>query len=168
MRCFFIALMLLCYSCTAREASSCPKILNYIQNQLPQYGVLKDSAGFVYVDVDNEYICKLVTFIQKDGFEEPPYFGNPDLVGAHITVIYPDEVKRYGIGKIQECGETIYFTPKECKVVYPPKWQEIDEVYLVVVKAPEFDRIRKKYGLPKREYEFHITIGVKPKVAQSA
>ena len=84
------------------------------------------------------------------------------LVGAHITVMYSDEIKKYGVERIQECGETIYFIPKECQIVHPPKWQEIDEVYFVVVEAPELDRIREKYRLPKRKYEFHITIGVKP------
>ncbi len=145
-----------------QQTSFCPTgFLNYIQTHLPNYGVLKESAGFVYVDVDDEFIHQLVTFIQEDGFEEPPYFGNADLIGAHITVMYPDEVKNYGIGEIQEAGEIIYFTPIECKVVHPPQWKEIDEVFFVVVEAPQLDQIRKKYGLPKREYDFHTTIGVK-------
>lgn len=167
-RYLFIATTIICQSCIARETPSCPKMLNYIQNSLPHFGILKNSGGFVYLDVDDEYIHKLVAFIQDDGFEEPPYFGSADLVGAHITVIYPDEVKKYGIKEVQECGETIHFTPKECKVVHPPRWQEIDEVYFIVVEAPELDRIREKHGLPKREYDYHITIGVKPKIAKAA
>jgi len=168
LRCLFVPLMLFCHSCIAQEAPSCPKVLHYVQDQLPHCGILKKSESFVYVDVDDEYIHKLITFIQKDGFEEPPYFVNSDSVGAHITVMYEDEVKKYGIGEIQECGEKIYFTPKECKIVHPPRWQEMDEVYFIVVEAPELDRIRKKYGLTKKEYDFHITIGVKPKMAKSA
>jgi hypothetical protein len=62
----------------------------------------------------------------------------------------------------------LWTVSKGCKVVHPPKWKEMDEVYFVEVESPELDRLRKKYGLPKREYEFHITIGVKPKVAQAA
>ncbi|MCF7852426.1 MAG: hypothetical protein K9M07_04195 [Simkaniaceae bacterium] len=165
LRFLFVFLITIFSSCIAQEASSCPMILNYIQQNLPNCGVLKNSDGFVYVDVDDKYIHKLVTFIQKDGFEKPPYFGDSGLVGAHITVIYPGEIKKYGVGRIQECGETIYFIPKECQIVHPPKWQKIDEVYFLVVEAPELDRIREKYRLPKREYAFHITIGVKPKMA---
>ena len=82
--------------------------------------------------------------------------------------MYPDEIKKYGIKKVKECGDVISFVPQTCQVVHPPKWKEIDEVYFVVVEAPQLDQIRKKYGLPKREYDFHITIGVKPKMARSA
>lgn len=160
----FIFLMLVCSQCPA-QTPSCPKILHYIHEELPQQGVLKSSDGFVYVDVDDAYIHKLIAFIQKDGFEKPPYFGSTDLVGAHISVIYQDEMKQYGVGEIEECGETIDFRATGCNIVHPHKWKDMDEVYFVVVEAPELDQIRKKYGLPKREYDFHITIGVKHKAA---
>jgi hypothetical protein len=152
---------LLCCRGIAQEAPSSFAILNYIRENLPQSGVLKISDGLIYVAVDEGYIHKLVGFIQKDGFEEPPYFGNSGLVGAHITVVTPDECKAYGIGTVQECGKMICFTPKTCQVVHPPRLLEIDEVYLVTVEAPELDLIREKVGLPKREYDFHITVGFK-------
>jgi hypothetical protein len=157
----------ICHNSNAQDIPSCPIIMNYIQNDLPHYGILKNSSEFVYVEIDEKYIHKLVAFIQKDGFEEPPYFGSSN-VGAHITVIYPNEIQKYGTREIQECGEKIFFTPKECQIVHPPRWEGMDEVYLIVVEAPELDKIREKYGLPKREYDFHITIGVKPKMAKSA
>ena len=163
-----LIVIVICDSCGAREIPSDSIVLKYVENHLPHCGVLKNSGRFVYVDVDDEYIHKLISFIQKDGFEEPPYFGAEDLVGAHISVIYPEEIKKFIVEDIQECGETISFTPKRCEVVNPPIWQGIDEVYFIVVEAPELDRIREKYGLPKRKYEFHITIGVKPKVAEAS
>ena len=55
----------------------------------------------------------------------------------------------------------IYFTPKECQVVYPTTFQGVEAVYLVTVEAPQLDQIREKYGLPKRKYYFHITVGVR-------
>lgn len=122
----------------------------------------------MYVDLDDAYIHKLVTFIQDKGFEEPPYFGNGNLVGAHISVIYPSELEKGEIEKIQEFGEEIHFEIKACEVVHPPKWQGIDEVYIIVVESPELDRIRMKYGLPAKKYDFHITIGVKPKIVEAA
>lgn len=149
-------------SCDAREAPSCSGVLQYAEKSLPHSGVLQNSSGFVYVKVDDEYIHKLIPYIQKEGFEEPPYFGNENLVGAHITVVYPDEMKTFEIKEIQESGKIIHFTPKRCEIVQPPKWQDIEEVYFIVIESPELDLIRAKYGLPKREYEFHITIGVKP------
>ena len=82
--------------------------------------------------------------------------------------MYPEEATKYGVKEIKECGEMISFVPKKCQVVHPPRWKEIDEVYFIVVDAPQLDQIREKYGLPKREYDFHITIGVKPKMAKAA
>ncbi len=167
MKCLILVMVVFCNNCLAQEVPSCSRILNYVENHLPHCGILKNLDGFVYVDLDDEYIHKLVSFIQEDGFEEPPYFGK-GLVGAHITVIYPEELKKFIIGEIQECGEAIDFTTKKCEVVYPSRWQGIDEVYLITVRSSKLDRIREKYGLPKQEYEFHITIGVKPKVAKAA
>lgn len=144
-----------------QEPDSCFLILNYIEEHLSHSGVLKNANGFVYVDLEDEYIHELVLFIRGDGFEEPPYFEDSDLVGAHITVAYPDEMKKYNVKTMQEYGEPIGFTPKGCQRVHPPRWEGVDEIYLVVVQAPELDLLREKYGLPKREYDFHITIGVK-------
>jgi len=158
----FFALISISNLCIAWEAPENSKVLEYVDSNLPHYGVLKNSGGFIYVDVDDEYIHHLVSFIQDAGFEEPPYFGREGLVGAHISVIYHDEMTKFMIDEIQECGQVISFTPKSCDVVHPPKWSEIDEVYFIVVDAPQLDQIREKYGLPKREHEFHITIGVKP------
>jgi hypothetical protein len=141
-------------------------LLEASQNALPHEGIVKKSAGFVYVDLDDAYIHSLIPFIQKEGFIEPPYFSNPDSVGAHISIIYPDEMEQYGLSEIPECGQIIHFDPVECKVVHPPRWKEIDEVYFIVVDAPQLDAIRARYGLPKREFAYHITIGVKPLVIQ--
>lgn len=143
--------------------ASCPKILGYAKKHLPEDGILKSSQEFVYVDIDDAYIHHLISFLKEDGFEEPEYFGTPDLVGAHITVIYPHEIKEYGMKHIAECGKRISFSPKECKMAHPPKLESIENVYFIVVDAPELDRIRKKYGLPHREHDFHITIGIKRK-----
>jgi hypothetical protein len=166
--CFFLlSFISLMSDGSTQEVLDSPIVLNYAHNELPNWGVLKNIEGFVYIDLDDDYIHKLIAFIKDDGFEEPPYFG-AGLVGAHITVIYPEEITKYGIEEIQECGEIIFFTLKDCKIVHPPKWQKIDEVYFIVIDAPQLDQIRQKYGLPTREYDFHITIGVKPKIAKEA
>lgn len=163
-----LSLTLLSCSCIAQEPPSCSPILDYIHENLSCHGTLENSDGFVYVDVDDRYIRELIKFIKKEGFEEPPYFGRSDLVGAHITVVYPEEMKKYNVQCIEECGTSIQFIPRSCQIVHPPRWEEIDEVYFIVVDVPQLDDLRKKYGLPKREYDFHITIGVKPKIAKSA
>ena len=164
---FLIALFTLSFA-EEISAPSCSAILSYVEQNLPHHGTLKNSDGFVYVDLDDDYIHKLIPFIQQDGFQEPPYFGDGGLVGAHISVMDSEETAKYGIKEIKEYGEEISFIPQECQVVHPLKWKKMDEVYFIVVEAPELDEIRGKYGLPKREYAFHITVGVKPKMAKSA
>ncbi len=159
---FLILLLLLSSTLIAREVSS-PCLLEHVQNHLPHCGTLKILDGFVYVDVDDEYIHTLIKYIQEEGFEEPPYFG-PGLVGAHISVIFRAEE----IHELHECGQIIDFIPIECQVVTPARWNEMEEVFFIVVEAPELDRIRACYGLPPKEFPYHITIGVKPKVAQAA
>ncbi|MBS0629421.1 MAG: hypothetical protein JSS30_04250 [Verrucomicrobia bacterium] len=143
------------------RAQANPEIINYIENHLQLSGVLKKSGTFVYVDVDDAYIHQLIPFIEHEGFEEPPYFDKPYSAGAHISVIYSDE--NFSAEEIEEYGQEISFTLKECQIVHPPKWAEIEKVYFIVVEAPELDQLREKYGLTKREYPFHITIGVKPR-----
>lgn len=140
-------------------------ILNYIEKNLPQYGTLKISRGFVYLDLDDEYIHKLNRFIQKEGFAEPPYFGF-FLVGAHISVMSAKETEKNGIKKVEECGQVISFIPQTCEIVHPHQLKDIDEVYIINVEAPQLERIREKYGLPK--HAFHITIGIKYKTSKSA
>ncbi len=136
-----------------------PQIPDSAIAQLPSFGTLcEDENGFVYIDLDDRYIHELIHFIETVGFEEPPYFGEPGLVGAHISVIYANEPRK---GEIEECGKVISFTPLQCKIVHPLNWDGIEKVFLIEVDAPELDLIREKYGLPKNQFGFHITIGVK-------
>lgn len=159
----FIPWLLRIFPRKLRAAPLSKEIVQHAQKQLPHCGVLRSKSGFVYVDVDDRYVHELIKFIRKEGYEEPPYFGRESLVGAHISVIYPDELKKYGISEIDECGETINFAFTGCHVVHPSELMAVDEVYFISLEAPELDLIRTKYGLPKCEYGFHITIGVRAK-----
>ncbi len=161
-RYMLIALFMSCAG--AQEAPQCSSILSFAEHHLPHCGVLRQSQDLVYVDVDDNYIHKLAALLQSEGFVEPPYFQEGDGVGAHITVIYPHEIAQYGIAQIAECGELISFTPLHCKIVHPPRLNA-DEVYLIVVDAPQLDQLRTRYGLPPSQYAFHITIAVKPAAA---
>jgi hypothetical protein len=139
------------------------KMLNFIFTRLPKHGILrKDEQGMVYVNIDNNYIYKLLEFIKQEKFQAPPYFGE-GMHGAHITVMNPEEVLYYAIGDIKECGHVIKFEPKDCKIVHPETWAKGEQAYLITVEAPILHQLREKYGLPKNKYDFHITIGVKPK-----
>lgn len=158
MKLFFRCLILIVGISGQGEASPCEEILEYIENRLPQEGVLKSSEDFVYVALDNAYIHELISFIQKEGFEEPPYFSGAYDVGAHISVIYPRELAGREPLKIGELGKEIVFQVKSCEVCEAPRLG--GEVWVVLVDAPELDRLRIKYGLPAGAH-FHITIGLR-------
>lgn len=162
----WLALLLSFASCSKQPV--CKKLLRYIEENLPHTGVIKKAQGFVYVDVDDDYIHKLIGYIADVGFVEPPYFQESKSAGAHITVIYPEEMEKFGIETIAELGENISFKVTDCKIVRPSGRSSFQEAYLLIVDAPALDQIRKKYGLPKRQYEFHITVGVKPKLTSSS
>lgn len=154
--------------CSAQEASNCQEVLNYVKTHLPLSGILRDADGFVYVDLDDRYIFDLIKLIEDKGFEIPPYFGRPDLVGAHITVMYPEEFQTLNIEHVRESGEVISFSPIDCKIIHPLKLLEIDEIYILLIEAPQLIELRKKYGLPPVKYDFHITVGFKPKTVQAS
>ncbi|HSW73109.1 MAG TPA: hypothetical protein VLG44_06875 [Chlamydiales bacterium] len=140
--------------------ATCDKIKDYIFENLTETGVLKqDSEGFVYVDLDDGYINKLLEFIKGEGYVRPPYFAPPNGHGAHITVIYADEAQE--LDEIDELGKTIAFKIKACKVIQPPQHPELDGIYVITVDAPVLKGIRRKLGLRPPKYDFHITIGWK-------
>lgn len=145
--------------------ANCEQILDYIFENLPEYGTLaQDSEGFVYVDIPNDFVDKLFPMISEKGFVKPPYFG-AGLHGAHISVIYASEAKKNNI-KIKESGQTIYFSPTACRIVKPSKWKDVDEVYIITINAPALNKLRRRYGLGETAYPFHITIGIKYSAAE--
>lgn len=66
-----VALICVFSACIAEEAPASPKVMHYVQDHLPKSGVLKHVEGFLYVDIDDAYIHKLITFIEEEGYEEP-------------------------------------------------------------------------------------------------
>ncbi len=160
-----VALILVYGNCSAGT----PELFEYMESQLVHSGVLKSNGEWVYVDLDDSYIYDLIAFIESSGFETPPYFGDEGRVGAHISVVFPDELNGQ---EIEECGEIIAFLPKECQVVRylktvkerPAGFERVENICLISVEAPRLDEIRGKYGLSPKRYEFHITIGIKPEL----
>ena len=117
-------------------------------------------------DVPNDVINGLMPLLDYEDIEKPPYnlksFNN---VGAHISVIGIDEYNDNNIEEIEELGEEFNFTFKDFKRTNPDGWDEMKQVYFVVVDAPELKKLRKKYKLTELSHghQFHITIGIEKK-----
>lgn len=161
----FLTFFLLVYSslAVAETAPRSNEVIDFVSHRLPLSGTLKCSSGFTYVELDSEYIFSIIPLIADLDFITPDYF-EEGKVGAHITVIYPDEMKLFGIESIDELDEAIPFKLEECQIVYPKR--NFESAYLIIVESSRLDQIREKYGLGKREYPFHITVGIKPAAAK--
>lgn len=157
----FIMMLFFAQSIYTEEIPHREEILTYSKTKLPHYGTLKRGpTGLIYLDVSNDYITKLVKFIETDGFLDSTCLDGPNTIGAHISVISGKEAK--SLKSVKELGQKYFFTIKDCAKVHPPQWKAVDELYILVVEAPKLNAIRKKYSLPNKQHELHITIGLKP------
>lgn len=120
---------------------------------------LSSIGSFVYLDIVDTIV--LSAQLPSDDFVVPPYFGKEGLIGAHISVIYPHEHPNCTVSKIHELGKTIAITPLEYQTVHPPHWKGVEAVYILTFESPELDTIREKYGLPKMEHPYHLTLAIK-------
>jgi len=161
---FFLSIALLVH---ADRPIKKDEILECVFYHLSETGTLRqDRHGFVYVDVSDEYIYKTVDYLESEGFHLPPYFCGRDGHGAHITVISAEEARRKGV-VIQEDGQPIFFKVKDCKIIASMR-EDVDAFCILTIEAPNLDAIRKKYGLGKYPYEYHITIGFRTRGLQDA
>jgi len=126
-------------------------------------GELKQTKnGFVYLDLPNNLINGLFAIIDENNISKPPYNQKKyNSVGAHVSVMYEDEVKDKNL-EIKEIGEEFNFSLGELKSTKPEGWDEVDKVYFLQIDSPELQDLREKYGLSKKlnGHEFHITVAV--------
>jgi hypothetical protein len=139
----------------SQQAEFSPKVMKEA-GKLPQYGILRqNSSGFIYLEVPQNYIDKTKPHIGGKGIVKPP-----SKTGAHISVMYPEEVKNNHI-YVSEIGKKIFFSIKGF-YSSPVNWTKhsIDKVYYVEVRSPELEHIRQKYGLSRhlKGQQFHITV----------
>lgn len=119
----------------------------------------KSKNNLIYVNIDDCYIHELYPLLKDETILKPDYFGK-GKIGAHVTVIYPEEVSKVDLNEI---GETYSFTLKEIISAIIGKKQ----YYVILVESPSLLQLRNKYGFPDylnfKGYAigFHITIGVK-------
>jgi len=118
--------------------------------------------GFTYLKIPNALINSLFAIVDEEDIVKPPYDQKKyNSIGAHVTVIYDEEVKENDL-EIKEIGEEFNFTLGEFKSTHPDGWDEVEEVYFVQIHSPELEALRKSYGLSKKVsgHEFHITVAV--------
>lgn len=123
-------------------------------------GVIQSQGQYCYLKVDDQYIHSIYPLLtQHVLLKKPDYFTPPNDIGAHISIIYPEEqvtvqskynnqVHPFTInGLIKACYEnTIY--------------------YALSITSPSLKKVRRQHLLhsnptfKNQEIVFHITVGV--------
>ena len=112
-----------------------------------------------YLKIQDAGVPDLFPYLQTHEANKPNYFGE-ESVGAHISVIYPEE--NTVIGK-DELDKEHHFEVKN--IVNAALG--LKNYLALMVESPSLMKLRKKYGLTEslnfKGYSigFHITVGVK-------
>ena len=136
--------------------------LSKILTCLPTKGFVKQATnGFLYLDIDDDYIHNVFPLLKQIDIQKPDYFSaTTDFIGAHISIIYPDELAKIAsnfVGGQYSFNVVDLFSADFLNTRY----------FALKVQAPELLAIRERYGLPPQlqiyDYyvDFHITIAKK-------
>ncbi len=132
-----------------------------IIRQLPSDGVLTcNHNGLVYLDVTDDYIHRLFPLICDPHVYKPDYFNEEDPIGAHISVIYPEEISSEFA--IAELGQRYEFSADR---LFCAELNAKNYYVLRIISEPLL-KLRQQYGLPEKlhyqgyQLDLHITVGV--------
>lgn len=131
---------------------------------LKQTGTLKQRSGFLYLDVSNKFISDVLPLLQTRGKITPPSgFGKKGSKGAHISVIYKNELN-FPMGMLPELGKKITFYVVDIGTAQKNKNGVDQKIWMIRIVSPELEKLRKKYGLNPLCHgeDFHITLGSQP------
>lgn len=139
---------------------SCKTALNKA-GTLKTEGLLEQSDDYCYLKIDDDYIHLIHPILSAHyDVDKPDYFRLPEDVGAHISVIYPEEnvtLNREHIGQ-----KHFFRVDGLIKAKFGLK-----EYFALSVTSPTLAVFRQKYDLdPKPTFKgqqvvFHITVGVR-------
>lgn len=127
-------------------------------------GVLRQQGSYCYLKLDDDYIHQIYPLVSKllpvdDSIKKPDYFLAPNAVGAHISVIYPEERVRPVLSTQDEVHR--FTIERLVKVLLGGKFY-----YVLAVYAPSLEVFRQMHALdamPTFKQEkifFHITIAI--------
>lgn len=140
-----------------------PQVIEQVV-QFEQKGTLKQKDnGYLYVEVSNDFIAKVLPLIEAQGKIVPPrHYTSKHGIGAHISVMYENEQILNEIWEIDELGQEFAFTVMELRTVKLTKDHKTKKLWFLAVAAPELEKLRESYGLPSRlkGHDFHITLGM--------
>ncbi len=133
------------------------KVLNLAKTLHPK-GTLHQQGDYCYLKIDDHYIHEIYPLLSSYGnVKKPDYFNSPHGVGAHISVIYPEE----NVALFTDNTVHGFSVIQLVKANY-----QRNTYYVLIVDAPSLEDVRKQYKLDPRPWfqnqriVFHITVGV--------
>lgn len=135
-----------------------PQLLDITQNITTEGKLVTTPDNFTYLDIDDAYIHQLFPLIKNNNIRKPDYF-RENSIGAHISVIYPEENKSIPKSYLNHTYDFIV------KYVAKVKLNE-KEYYVLLIESSTLLSIRSNLALPDQlslrgySIDFHITIGV--------
>lgn len=134
-------------------------LINSTSKLLKQGIVSQAENNLVYLNIHDDFIHELYPLLNDKKIIKPSYF-DEDGIGAHISIIYPEEKK-----VLQEKDNGVIHAFNIIGLFAA----ELDEkeYFVLGIDAPSLLLLRKYYNLPEKLciknifVGFHITIGVK-------
>lgn len=130
----------------------------------------RNDQGYIYLDVDNQFILALLPFLIAQGLSRPPYFNLfSSPVGAHIPVISSRESFFNEIGPIQELNREFSFEIEGFYSVRPSLWPEVEQVWYFKAISSGLEQLRRKYFLSALPggHSFAIATAIQPARAKT-
>ena len=135
-------------------------------SHLPTVGyITRNPTGYVFLDLDDEWIFSLETIMEKFGYEVPPYFYGGQSVGAHVTVLPAVYGENHQDTEV-DVGRKIKFKVTGAGAMFPTyRWYGTEAVYMIHIESRELDDVLKGFNEP--EYDgpayggWHIVVGVR-------
>lgn len=150
------------FSAVDYQVENQPHVIEQVV-QYEQKGILKQKDnGYLYVEVSKDFIAATLPIMDVPGKIVPPrHYTSKKGIGAHISVMYENELILNEIWEIKELGKEFTFNVIELRTVKLNKDNKIKKLWLLAVSAPELEKLRESYGLPSKlkNHDFHITIG---------
>jgi hypothetical protein len=125
-------------------------------------------SGWGLLSVPNSLVRGVFDAMSEPGIELPPSGKNDDKLNAHLSVFRKEEIESIGgPDKITERGHDFSYTLGPVRTMVPDGWSAMSRVWVIEVRSPELEALRKGYGLTGKpnngKYDFHITVAVKRK-----
>jgi hypothetical protein len=124
-------------------------------------GLIHQSGDYCYLNIDDRYVHQIFPVLAKYGcVEKPDYFTESNAIGAHISVIYSEEMVRILPSSVGEKHD--FSVSALMKVQYGTK-----DYFVLSVTSPSLSAFRQLHYLSPRpiwkgqEIMFHITVGVR-------